>query len=168
MKKKFLIFLWFFATFFTSFVFSQEVDHDFENQTVQQVYTNSPAHSNEGDVQSKPQTNYFDIKVDEKEGDRFLWEFVNMLMTLGLILGIIVLAAWLLKKMVSKKIQQLNTTSYIKIVETRVLSARTTLFLVDVNGSGMVLAESTNGVSSLGNFDIHEIERKDGFEIMKK
>lgn len=108
--------------------------------------------------QSKPPKNYFDIKADEKEGDRFIGEFMNMLTTLGLIVAIILIATWFLKKMVNSRIQQMNTVSLIKIVERRTLSPKTSLYLVDIHGRGFILSESINGVTSLGNFDVNEME----------
>jgi flagellar biogenesis protein FliO len=109
--------------------------------------------------ETKSPKNYFDIKVDEKEGDRFFSEFINMLTTLGIIVLVILIATWFLKKLVNSRIEQLNTTSHIKIVERRNLNPKTSLYLIDINGSGFILAESTNGVTSLGSFDINEMEK---------
>lgn len=108
---------------------------------------------------SNPPKNYFDIKVEDKENDRFLSEFINMMTTLGIIVVIILIATWFLKKMVNSRIQQLNTSSYIKIVERRTLTPKTSLYLLDIHGKGFIVAESTNGVTSLGSFDVNEIEK---------
>lgn len=107
---------------------------------------------------AKPPKNYLDIKVDEKERDHFLNEFINMLTTLGVIVAVILIATWFLKKMVHTKIQQLNTTSVIKIVERRTLTPKTSLYLLDIKGVGFIVAESINGVTSLGSFDVNEVE----------
>lgn len=120
-----------------------------ESSAVQNSTLNQPSH---------PPKNYFDIRVDDKENDRFLGEFINMLTTLGIIIVIILIATWFLKKMVNTRIQQLNTTSYIKIVEKRTLTPRTSLYLLDIHGKGFILAESNNGVTSLGSFDVNEME----------
>lgn len=104
--------------------------------------------------------NYLDIKVDDKEGDRFFSEFINMLMTLGLIVAIILIATWFLKKMVSSRMEQMNTTSIIKVVEKRMLTPRTSIYLIDVKGDGFILAESNNGVTSLGTFNFNKAEEK--------
>jgi flagellar biogenesis protein FliO len=105
-----------------------------------------------------PPKNYFDLKPDDKEGDRFLSEFMNMLTTLGIIVVIILMATWFLKRMVSGKIQQLNTTSLVKVIERRILSPKTSLYLLDIEGKGVILAESSNGVVSLGNFDVAQTD----------
>ena len=72
-------------------------------------------------------------------------EFMNMLTTLGIIVVVILIATWFLKKMVSSRIQQLNTTSVIKVIERRTLTPKTSLYLLDIKGTGFILAESIMG-----------------------
>ena len=114
--------------------------------------------SHSSDPSQMSHAHYFDMKAGEKENDRFLGEFMNMLTTLGIIVVIILIATWFLKRMVNSRIQQLNTTSVIKIVERRTLTPKTSLYLLDINGMGYILSESTNGVTSLGSFNVIEME----------
>ena len=87
-----------------------------------------------------------------KETDRFLSEFVSMLATLGLVLALILFIAWFLKRMVNAKIEEANLTSSIKIIDKRNISPKTSVYMIEVNGKGIIVAESQNGVASLGTY----------------
>lgn len=115
-------------------------------------------YSNNQQANTKSTKNHFDIKIDEKEGDHFLNEFMSMLTTLGIIVALVLIATWFLKKMVHSRIEQMNTTSIVKIIERRSLNPKTTIFLLDIKGQGVILADSANGVTRLGDFDINEKE----------
>ena len=84
-----------------------------------------------------------------EEGDRFLKEFVNMLFTLGLILGLLLVASWFVKRFTNTRILKINESSNIKIIETRTLSARTTIYVLDIMGKVLTVAESNNGLTQL-------------------
>lgn len=127
-----------------------------------------PLPSEEAKTSAHPPKNYFEIKVDDKEGDRFLSEFINMMTTLGIIVAIILIATWFLKKMMNTRMEQLNTTSEIKIIEKRLLTPKTSLYLIDIHGTGFILAESLNGVTSLGSFNVNEMENSNGQEPFNK
>ena len=87
-----------------------------------------------------------------EQGDRFFSEFVKMLGILGLILGLILLMAWVLKKVMNTRIQQINTTSPIKVLESRTLSPKSAIYLLEIQGREIAVAESLNGVTFLGEF----------------
>lgn len=87
------------------------------------------------------------------KNDRFFTEFLNMLATLGLLIGIILIAAWFLKRFLNTRMEQINTTSSIKILERRALSPKTALYLLEVNDKSILIAESQNGVSLINSFD---------------
>lgn len=86
--------------------------------------------------------------------DRFFDEFMHMLTTLGLIVGVIFLISWFLKKMVNTRIQQANTDSYIKILEKRVLSPRSNLYVLEVYDKHLIVGETMNTMQILGEFDV--------------
>lgn len=92
------------------------------------------------------------------ETDRFLSEFLSMLATLGLIIALILFIAWFLKRMVNAKIEEANLTSSIKIIDKRNLSPKTIIYMIEVNGKGVLVAESQNGVASLGSYPADEDE----------
>ena len=101
------------------------------------------------------------IPVQEEGQDRFFQEFMNMLTTLGLIVATIFFISWFLKRMVNTRIQQVNTTSLIKIVERRALSPKTTLYVVEIYDKQLIIGETATGMSTLGEFpaEKHEDER---------
>ncbi len=69
------------------------------------------------------------------------------LMVLGLI-GFILLTIFILKKFVSQKTFQLNRERHIKVIERRPLSAKTSLYLVQVGSQKILLTESQLEVRS--------------------
>ena len=83
------------------------------------------------------------------ESDTFQSKFLNMLFILALLIGFMLLASWALKRMMRTKVTQLNTGSSIKILETRYLSPRATLYLLDVDGHKLLIAESPTTVTHL-------------------
>ncbi len=90
--------------------------------------------------------------------DRFVSEFLYMLSMLGLILLILLAVTWFLKKVLNTRLQQVNSSSAIKVIERRSLSPKSAIFLLEVEGRGVALAESTNGVTFLTTFPIEEEE----------
>lgn len=161
MKKYFLNIFLLIACFLSQNGYCETSPQEFDNpslNTVESIQNKIEIPENQVNSPLKSPKNYLDIKVNEQESDRFLSEFMNMLTTLGIIVVIILIATWFLKKMVNSRIQQLNTTSAIKVVERRTLTPKTSLYLLDINGVGFILAESTNGVTSLGSFNVNEIE----------
>lgn len=94
----------------------------------------------------------------EKEPDNFQAKFLNMLFILALLVGFMLLASWMIKRMMRTRLNQVNVTSLVKILETRPLSPRSTIYLLDVNGQGLVIAESQMGVTHLATFPLEKEE----------
>jgi len=83
------------------------------------------------------------------ETESFESKFFNMLFVLGLLIGFMILASWALKRMMKSKVTHLNTASMIKVLETRYLSPRATLYLVEVQNQNFLIAESPTTVAFL-------------------
>lgn len=94
------------------------------------------------------------IKEPLKQNDKFYSEFLNMLATLGFILALILIAAWFLKRLVNTRVEQANNTSSIKILERRSLSAKSMVYLLEIEGTGILVAESVNGITRLSEFPV--------------
>lgn len=92
----------------------------------------------------------------ENDFDSFQTKFLNMLFILGLLIGFMILASWALKRMVKTRVTHLNTTSLIKVLETRNLSPRSTLYLLDVQGQALLIAESPTTITHLASFPLEE------------
>ncbi len=121
-------------------------------------------------LSDKPRnTHEFNDELDQKELSEF-WlnsvkgeegfqaKFFKMLVVLGLLIGFMLLASWALKRMMKSKVAQLNTASGIKVLETRYLSPRATLYLIEAQGKIFLIAESPSNVTHLAalsqeNFD---------------
>lgn len=92
-----------------------------------------------------------ELELREDE-DRFFYQFIKMLGTLGLLIGFMLFASWFLKRLLNTRVQQMNTTSYIKVIERRALSNKSSLYLVEVQGKTFVVGESMQGLSLITNF----------------
>lgn len=88
----------------------------------------------------------------EAESNHFYKAFFSMLSTLGIIIIFIVVITWLLKKFLNTRIQQVNNMSMIKIVESRTLTPKTTIYLIRVSGKEFLIADGHNGVTRLAEF----------------
>jgi flagellar biosynthetic protein FliO len=84
--------------------------------------------------------------------DHFFHEFLNMLGTLALLIAFMVFASWVLKRMLNQRVQQLNTSSNIKVVEKRALSNKAAIYLIEIDGKTFLVGESMNNLSLIANF----------------
>jgi flagellar biosynthetic protein FliO len=109
---------------------------------------NAPANAH------SPAFPFEDIKDEQtKPGeDRFISNFINMLTSLGLIIALIFIVSWILKRFLNTRIQQINTQSTIKIIERRALTPKTCIYLLEIEDKRIVIAESTNGVTTLSQY----------------
>lgn len=86
------------------------------------------------------------------EPDQFQAKFFHMLFILALLIGFMILASWALKRMMKARITQVNQTSLIKVLETRQLSPKTNLFLIEIEGKMLLIGESPTTVSHIATF----------------
>jgi flagellar biosynthetic protein FliO len=84
--------------------------------------------------------------ANEGQSYNYWSEFVNMLVTLVFVLILIFATVWLLKKIMRSRVQTLNRSNGIKILERRPLNPKAALYLVDILGKGVVLSESQAGI----------------------
>lgn len=87
----------------------------------------------------------------------FLAQFLYMLFMLGLLIGFLLFISWFLKRMMHTRIQQANTGSLIKVVESRTLSSKATVHVLEIEGKNFVLAE---GPTSLVNLKPLELTKE--------
>ncbi|WP_042279315.1 MULTISPECIES: FliO/MopB family protein [unclassified Candidatus Protochlamydia] len=102
--------------------------------------------------------NLHDPLIDPEltETDHFQAKFMNMLFILGLLISFMLLASWMLKRMTKSKVTQMNQASSIKILETRHLTPRSTIYLIEVKGQHLLIGESVAGVSHLATIGFLE------------
>lgn len=79
--------------------------------------------------------------------NRFLGEFFYMLLMLGMLIGVVLAAGYFLRRLTSSRIEALNTSSRIKIMETRSLSQRSQVYLIEVDEKEYLVAENHAAIS---------------------
>lgn len=84
--------------------------------------------------------------------------FLKMLLTLGGLLLLIFFTLWALRKLSQGRMGGFGTSKRIKILEKRPLSPKSILYLVEVDGRKVFLAESQLDVRSLSEFSESEID----------
>lgn len=169
MKSYFLFpILIFYSSFSPFHSYSQEIS-DIEEHT-----SPDATHSFETNELEKDPTPLHSYPLDEgilepwhhptpREGDSFESKFFNMLFILGLLIAFMLLASWSLKRMMRNKMTNLNTGSEIKVLETRYLSPRATLYLVEINNQNFLIAESPTTVTYLATLpENNETSYRDG------
>lgn len=82
----------------------------------------------------------------------FAMQFMHMLTTLGLLIAVVLLATYVLKRMMQTRVEKVNLTSSIKIVEQRALTTKTVVSLIEIRGKEFAIAESGTSVTLLGAF----------------
>lgn len=88
--------------------------------------------------------------------DHFMNEFLNMLVVLTFTLVAMVAIAWSLKRFLYRRLQQVNMGSGIRIEEQRSLSPRSTLYVVEIEGTRLLLGETATSVVRLAQISSHE------------
>lgn len=83
--------------------------------------------------------------------DSLYLEFFKMIIMLGAIIGLLLLSMWFVKRMMNARIEQMNVSSFIKVIERRSLSAKTSLYVIELQDRRIAIAESHNGITVLGN-----------------
>ena len=68
--------------------------------------------------------------------------FIRMLISLAAIIILLLVTYWALKKMMRMKQIHANQQKNIKILEKRMLSPKTMLYLIEINGNKIFLSES--------------------------
>ena len=86
---------------------------------------------------------------DTGGGDRFTSELVNMLMVLGILLAAMLGVTWFLRKSMNARMAGASAASNIIVVDSRKITTKSTVYLLEVNGKAVLVGESTNGLVSL-------------------
>lgn len=97
----------------------------------------------------------------EPTTEHFFMEFLHMLGMLGLLLALMLGVSWVLKRVLSNRMEQINQSSPIKIIERRSLTPKTAIFVIDVFGKKSVIADHHNGVTYLGDLPSDVIINED-------
>ena len=79
--------------------------------------------------------------------------FVKMMLTLGGLIVLVVISVWMLRRISHGRMKQMNYGRAIKVIERRPLSAKSILYLVEINGKRVVIAESQLEVRGITTAD---------------
>jgi flagellar biosynthetic protein FliO len=91
----------------------------------------------------------------------FTSEMLNMVTTLVLLLLGMLALSWVIKRFLSAREQQMNETSGIKILERRSLHPKAAIYLIEVGGEEIVIAESPMGITRLSSRRVEELSFRD-------
>jgi flagellar biogenesis protein FliO len=78
--------------------------------------------------------------------------FVKMILTLTALIGLLFLTFWFLRRLMQQRLQKGNSQQAIQILEKRMISPKTMLYLVEVEKKKILLAESHLEIKRLENF----------------
>lgn len=76
-------------------------------------------------------------------------EFMQLMLTLALIIAFLLIIMWWIKRYMNARVEQLNVSSSIKIIERRSLSPKSSLYIIEAMGKYVLAAESATGFSPL-------------------
>jgi len=84
--------------------------------------------------------------------DPFFYELMRMFGVLIVFVTCLLTLSWMLKKVSQSKIDHVNASSNIKILEKRTLSHKAIIYLIEIYGKTVAVAESTSGITKLAEF----------------
>lgn len=90
------------------------------------------------------------------EGSSFSDQLFHMILSLGFVIILLVIGTWVLKRFFGQRLQQLNSSCGIKIIERRTLSPKSVLYIVEIEGKKILIGETPAGINSLATFPITE------------
>ncbi|MDN3506454.1 MAG: flagellar biosynthetic protein FliO [Simkaniaceae bacterium] len=79
--------------------------------------------------------------------------FTKMMLTLLALIILIVISVWMLRRISHGRMKQMNYGRAIKVIERRPLSAKSVLYLVEISGKKVVIAESQVEVRGITTAD---------------
>lgn len=94
---------------------------------------------------------------EEIPGPTYQGAFTKMLLTLGGLLALVFLTIWLLRKLTQGKIGSYGKKQ-INVLERRPLSPKTVLYIVEVEGKKILVAESQLEIKRLATIDLYSEE----------
>lgn len=106
--------------------------------------------------EAKPGNNQVDENFFETFDDSpvsYKGAFVKMMLTLLALVALIVISVWMLRRISHGRMKQMNYGRSIKVLERRPLSAKSILYLVEISGKKVVVAESQVEVRAITNAD---------------
>jgi len=79
--------------------------------------------------------------------------FLKMLLILTALIALVILTFWIFKRLMRVRIHQGNMTKNIKILEKRIISPKSILYLIEIEGKRVLISESNLEVRKIKDFD---------------
>jgi flagellar biosynthetic protein FliO len=95
-------------------------------------------------------------------------QVLNMLFALTFVVGLVIVAAWLFRKLGVGKMRFGNNANQIKIIERRPLAQKSVLYLLEVSGRRVVIADSPSGARLLLELEQEEEEKPPLAELISR
>lgn len=97
-----------------------------------------------------------ELELAEKHGDtKFYEKFSQMLVTLAAVICFIFFFLWVLKRVLNVRVDKITQTGAIKVLEKKMLSPKTFVYILDFSGKIFAVTESINGVTLLGEVAVN-------------
>lgn len=87
-------------------------------------------------------------------------EFVNMMISLGVVLTLLIATVWFLKRIMNARHTKLNELHSIQILEKRMLSQKSSLYLIEVHGKTVLIGDSASGIQKVMDVDSTLLEEE--------
>lgn len=162
MKKKLFLFV---LMLFTCSVFAEESpEHAISNESAsalvkieKELVTASKKESQETDKSENKgvldDEDQDDLKSSESTTVSYEKAFIKMIFVLVLILAIVIVVFVLFKKFSASRMSVANHAKSIKILEKRAISPKSMLYLVEVGGKKLLLAESQLEIRNVSHLE---------------
>jgi flagellar biogenesis protein FliO len=79
--------------------------------------------------------------------------FAKMIFSLLILVLLLLLTYWFVRKLIQQRLQRGGATAEIQVIEKKMISSKTILYLVEVNKKKILLAESHLELKRLESFD---------------
>jgi flagellar biogenesis protein FliO len=106
--------------------------------------------------QESNDNNLPNIEVQNLPEPQFQYAFLRMILVLVAVIFLFVITLWFFRKLMRVKESQANSLKTIKILEKRALSPKSMLYLVEVEGEKVLIAESHLEIKRIHNLNSKE------------
>ncbi len=102
-----------------------------------------------------------EIDKEDAHAADFSGELAQLGLSLGIILAVLLLLSWVVKRFLNTRVEQVNSSSNIKVLEKRYLNPKAVIYLVGIGNKNIIVGESPQGLVNLGEIrgDITEFEK---------
>jgi flagellar protein FliO/FliZ len=84
--------------------------------------------------------------------------FVKMLLTFVVLVGLLILSYWFLRRLIQNRLTKGVGDQSIQVLEKRMISPKTTLYLIEVENKRILIAESHLEIKRLEGLDPERLE----------